>query len=145
MTCLRDSKYYKKLMDFLVSHLMYEEDIHVEIARDVDNEWWVGEKLIAINSKQTYKKKFFCLMHEVGHYILHQKKEFKIRSPEDYIKTEGRKKTKRFVVDRLREEVLAWEEGLTYAESLGIEIDMDSYNRQRTKALYKYIEWASDR
>jgi hypothetical protein len=124
---------------------MCEEDIHVEIARDVDNEWWVGEKLIAINSKQTHKKKFFCLMHEVGHYILRQKIKFKMRFPEDYVEAKDHKKTKRFVVDRLREEVLAWEEGLTYTESLGIEIDMDSYNRQRTKALYKYIEWASDR
>ena len=124
---------------------MCEEDIHVEIARDVDNEWWVGERLIAINSKQTYKKKFFCLMHEVGHYILHQKIEFKMRFPEDCVGAKGRKKTKRFVVDRLREEVLAWEEGLNYAENLGIEVDMESYNRQRTKALYKYIEWAVEK
>lgn len=132
-------------MDFLMSHLMCEEEIHVEIALDVRNELWIGEKLITINSKQTPKKKFFCLVHETGHYILRQKRQFKMRFPEDYVKEEKQKKTKQLVVDTLREEVLAWEEGLNYAESLGIEIDMKSYNRQRTSALYKYIEWAVDK
>ena len=55
------------------------------------------------------------------------------------------KKTKQFVVDTLREEVLAWESGLDYVESLGIEVDRESYNRQRTSALYKYIEWALEK
>ena len=145
MTCPKGSIDYKKLMDFLVSHLMCEEDIHVEIASDVDNEWWVCENLITIYSKQTHKKKFFCLIHEVGHYVLRRKREFNMRFPEDYVKPDKQKKTKQFVVDRLREEVLAWEEGLNYAESLGIDVDMESYNRQRTKALYKYIEWAADK
>ena len=129
-------------MDFLVSHLVCEKGIHVEIAPDVSNELWIGEKLITINSKQTHKKKFFCLVHETGHYVLRRKREFKMRFPEDYVKEEKQKKTKQFVVDTLREEVLAWEEGLSYAEGLGINIDVESYNRQRTAALYKYIEWA---
>ena len=142
MTYQKDSIDYKQLMDFLMSHLMCEEEIHVEISPDVNNELWIGEMLITINSKQTHKKRFFCLVHEIGHYTLRRKREFKMRFPEDYVKEEKQKKTKQFVVDTLREEVLAWEEGLNYAEGLGIDIDMDSYNRQRTAALYKYIEWA---
>ena len=138
---------YKQLMDFLVAHLGYEEEIHVEISPDVNNEYWIGEGLITINSKQTPKKKFFCLIHEIGHFALRRKREFKTRFPEDYVKDDKKKqkKTKQFVVDTLREEVLAWEHGLDYAESLGIEVDRESYDRQRTSALYKYIEWALEK
>ena len=138
----KDSIDYKQLTDFLMNHLGYEEEIHVEISPDVNNEYWIGERLITINSKQTSKKKFFCLIHEIGHYTLRKKREFNMRFPKDYVKEDKQKKTKQFVVDTLREEVLAWEEGLNYAEGLGIDVDMESYNRQRTAALYKYIEWA---
>jgi hypothetical protein len=132
-------------MDFLVAHLGYEEEIHVEISPDVSNEYWIGEGLITINSKQTAKKKFFCLIHEIGHFVLRKRVEFGMRFPKDYIKEDRikQKKTKQFVVDTLREEVLAWESGLDYVESLGIEVDRESYSRQRTTALYKYIEWAA--
>lgn len=134
-------------MDFLVVHLGYEEGVYVEISADVNNEYWIGENLITINSKQTPKKKFFCLVHEVGHFVLRRKRQFKTRFPEDYVKEdkEKQKKTRQFVVDTLREEVLAWESGLDYVESLGIEVDRESYNRQRTSALYKYIEWALEK
>jgi len=142
MTYQKDSIDYRQLTDFLMSHMICEEEIHVEMSPDVRNEYWIGENLITINSKQSPKKKFFCLVHEVGHYILRQKREFKMRFPKDYVKEEKQKKTKQLVVDTLREEVLAWEQGLDYVEGLGIDIDMESYNRQRTSALYKYIEWA---
>tara|TARA_R100000234_G_scaffold58399_1_gene35257 strand:+ start:881 stop:1285 length:405 start_codon:yes stop_codon:yes gene_type:complete len=134
-------------MDFLIVHLGYEEEVYVEISPDVHNEYWIGENLITINSKQTQKKRFFCLVHEIGHFVLRKKREFKTRFPEDYVKDDKKKqkKTKQFVVDTLREEVLAWESGLDYVESLGIEVDRESYNRQRTSALYKYIEWALEK
>jgi hypothetical protein len=106
-----------------------------------DNHQISSEDFITINSKQDKESQLHALLHEAGHVILREDGEIhRARFP----KVDHNRPTVGHRVDTLREEVLAWELGKSMAKDLHIEIHAEKWHNQRSRALMKYIKWASD-
>lgn len=78
-------------------------------------------------------------MHEVGHHLLHSKRDYNKR----FWRTS---QTHANVVDNvsavqlMKEEILAWEEGLKWARGLGIEVDQKRYDKYASQFLLRYMK-----
>jgi Zn-dependent peptidase ImmA (M78 family) len=123
---------------------MEEYDVHVSFEEDGMDEYWFDpdnfeddKGLISIDSSQDLEHQLFVLLHEAGHVILRFDKEsFERRFPNsDRNNFEGR-------IEILKEEVMAWDEAIKVAETLGININMDNWKRNYRSALEKYINWS---
>jgi hypothetical protein len=81
----------------------------------------------------------WSMMHEVGHHMLQSKRDYNRR----FWRTA---QTKAYVVDRvsavqlMKEEILAWEEGLKWAKAIGVEVDQKSYDKYASRFLMRYME-----
>lgn len=123
---------------------MEEYDVHVSFEEDGMDEYWFDpdnfeddKGLISIDSSRDLEHQLFVLLHEAGHVILRFDKEsFERRFPDsDRDNLEGR-------IEILKEEVMAWDEAIKVAETLGININMDNWKRNYRSALEKYINWS---
>jgi len=135
---------YKEDLEHLEWYLMEEYDVHVSFEEDGMDEYWFDpdnfeddKGLISIDSSQDLEHQLFVLLHEAGHVILRFDKEsFERRFPDsDRDNLEGR-------IEILKEEVMAWDEAIKVAETLGININMDNWKRNYRSALEKYINWS---
>lgn len=135
---------YREDLEHLEWYLMEEYDVHVSFEEDGMDEYWFDpdnfeddKGLISIDSSQDLEHQLFVLLHEAGHVILRFDKEsFERRFPNsDRNNFEGR-------IEILKEEVMAWDEAIKVAETLGININMDNWKRNYRSALEKYINWS---
>jgi Zn-dependent peptidase ImmA (M78 family) len=135
---------YKEDLEHLEWYLMEEYDVHVSFEEDGMDEYWFDpdnfeddKGLISIDSSRDLEHQLFVLLHEAGHVILRFDKEsFERRFPDsDRDNLEGR-------IEILKEEVMAWDEAIKVAETLGININMDNWKRNYRSALEKYINWS---
>jgi len=135
---------YKEDLEHLEWYLMEEYDVHVSFEEDGMDEYWFDpdnfeddKGLISIDSSRDLEHQLFVLLHEAGHVILRFDKEsFERRFPDsDRDNLEGR-------IEILKEEVMAWDEAIKVAETLGININMDNWKRNYRSALERYINWS---
>ena len=94
------------------------------------DEYWIDDKVITINDMKTQQHQLFVLLHEAGHVILRDNKEFDDMFP-------GSKTSK---VEILKEEVMAWEEARKLANTLQIPLGKDWQIHVR-QAIMKYVHW----
>jgi len=98
------------------------------------DEFWIDDRVVTINDTPSLRKQLFVLLHEAGHIILRCGDDFSDMFP-------GAETSK---VEILKEEVMAWEEGLKLAHNLGIEIDLKLWHNFVKKNLFDYVKWAYD-
>lgn len=147
---------YKKALDVLTEY-SYSEG-YVEVSLNHDNISIINWKLrsinepkkISIQSGHTAEVQVYLFLHELGHHELrkdwdHFSELFPIVAKAENHKSRSyeRKYRRRheYFVDSLAEEYTAWDEGLVLAESLGIPIRVERWNRLRTKCLLGYIRY----
>lgn len=107
-------------------------------------------KEIKIEGKYSIELKVYLMLHELGHHQLRKDWElFGVYLPVSY-KAENLlffEKDKRlvrrtdYIVSSLEEEFKAWDEGLRLADEFGIQINLDKWNRFRSKCLMSYIRY----
>lgn len=105
-----------------------------------------NEKIIVVNSKQSLENQLYSLLHECGHVMIGRNyKQFKKYYPmyaysEDI--TERTKKTQKYKVSVIAEEIEAWKRGLSLAKRLNIEVNKDNFDKIMAKCVMTYVKWA---
>lgn len=99
--------------------------------------------LVILNPRQSKKHLVYSALHECGHIILaNQKsynKDFKVLNKAHI---DGRvMKSDVYKYKQLREEIEAWEFGYKLAQSLGIKINKDDYDKYAAKCFKTYIKF----
>ena len=136
----------REYINRIISYLEIKYEIPVIFERDADTALYhEGRKLIngdfiIINNRVKLEKQLYMLLHEAGHVLLREDEyEHERRFP-----AAEAKRGKAFIVDVLREEVLAWEAGRDMARNFDIPIDNKLWNSMVTSALSKYIKWSNN-
>ena len=109
---------------------------------DVQDSVWYCAKRVYINSRQHIQNRLYTLLHECGHILINDNRD-RIYELSYQTSGEGRvrpSKQKRVAV--LAEEFEAWRRGERLAARLGVEINPEKYDQERTKAIMSYVDWA---
>lgn len=112
--------------------------VTVKFNSEGDNAYYPEPNIIAINTRQNIKSKYYSLLHEVGHYLLRQDKEF---STKYLIDQTFSSKTKDKRIDVLREEVVAWDKAYEFAMNNEFPIEKDKWDFYSKKFIYQYAVW----
>lgn len=106
-------------------------------------------KKIEISKALSKEEQIFILLHECGHILLRQKEHvyenmFPIQSTISPNKS-YKKRSRKYKIEILQEEILAWNRGKKLAKRLGIKINNKKWERIKSDCLFTYIEWAAQK
>ena len=102
--------------------------------------------LICINNTQPWRKRLYTLLHEIGHLEIFRNKEswgknFSLVSMDI---DDGRvKRSKKYQVSLIAEEIDAWRIGKQIADDCGVFIDNDDYINLMNECVFTYLRDAS--
>lgn len=108
------------------------------------------EKLIHINSRQRKEHQLYSFLHEIGHLLIiatgryHEYHPVQAKSEESY-RNSRLKRSKKYKVDVVAEEIDAWKRGKKTAKRLNLFLNEENYIKYSAEKVYSYIEWAADR
>ncbi len=108
---------------------------------------WSDVKQITINARQGIEKRLYALLHECGHALIRSSWHSFSNQYPAHAHAEIKKQTnpsKSYRISVLEEEVEAWKRGLRLANRLGIYIDEEKYNQNKTHYLLTYAQWATE-
>lgn len=136
-------------------HLSYDkvfewaEEKNYQIVEGPDEEdaCWSDVKQITIYSGQGIEKRLYSLLHECGHALIRSDaKNFEHSYPAHATaELDGRKRrSDKYKVSLIEEEVEAWKRGYRLANRLGLFIDEENFNKLKTKCLISYFIWATE-
>ena len=101
----------------------------------------------------TYSKRLkpenqiYSILHECGHLIIQNSacydQRYKIQT--EALEDGRKKRSLRWRINFLKEEFEAWDKGKQLAEKLGIEIDLDEYDRYAARWLKTYCQFVVDK
>lgn len=103
------------------------------------------EKMIQVNSTQTYERQLFVLLHEAGHLLIGSHSpsnlhRFRLGYPSAHDPDLNSKFVHRCAI--LEEEFEAWHRGRRLARKLQIAINEDRWNETKAEFLKTYIKWS---
>lgn len=109
-----------------------------------------GELEVWINSSLTKENQLYTLLHEAGHLIISERRNYTRRFSHGYPslsreKYRHRNYTKLHWVHIVHEEVDAWEEGKKLAKLRGIPVKHKKWEKYRANALMSYMQEAVKR
>jgi NOL1/NOP2/fmu family ribosome biogenesis protein len=97
---------------------------------------------LSLRSKPLYQ--FYSILHECGHIVLRNKKDYKKRFKNSVAVQNGDKcETLMSSIEVIEEEILAWREGENLALSMSLELNSDHYYRYASRWLMGYIVLAA--
>ena len=136
-----DDLRYQQDIDAVEAYLVEEHEINVIFGDDEHNAYWKpnGHACVSINTNQRKRLQLYTILHEAGHVIVRAKERYDKLYP--YGQREKSKTISRRI-DVLREEVAAWDEGVTLAIRLGIKLDHRLWHNFHKKHLFEYVKWA---
>ena len=103
-----------------------------------DNAYFPITNTIAVNTRQNIYSKYYSLLHEVGHYLMRQRADFSTKYLFDHSSGSKNKESR---IDVLREEIVAWDTALQFAEDNQYGIDKKKWNHYSKKFIYQYALW----
>jgi|TARA_Y100000287_G_C14232269_1_gene362532 hypothetical protein len=113
---------------------------YVDFDRKGDDSVDTSNKIVSINNTRSLETQLYILLHECGHILIHNNED--IVKYKDVQEKFG-EKTKINKVFTVMEEVEAWKRGKSLAKRLNIKINEEKWNKDLSRALYKYILWAA--
>lgn len=113
---------------------------YVDFDRKGDDSVDTSNKIVSINNTRSLETQLYILLHECGHILIHNNED--IVKYKD-VQEKFSEKTKINKVFTVMEEVEAWKRGKSLAKRLNIEINEEKWNKDLSRALYKYILWAA--
>ena len=98
-------------------------------------------KVVSINTTRSEETQLYIILHECGH-ILVAESDIIVNGIDEVLEkySYSSKIYKTFTVI---EEVEAWKRGLALARRLKIPINKEKWNRDVSRAIYKYMLWAT--
>lgn len=98
------------------------------------------DKRIVIGDHHSNEICLYCLLHEMGHHIVMNKKTYS----EEYstIYETFSKSSKTYKITILQEELDAWKEGLKLSKRLNISIDRRKFEITKSRCIATYLTWA---
>jgi len=107
------------------------------------DEYHPAARMITYSRRHKEEKQIYSILHECGHYLIQEEDDYEIKYKtqiEGY--KDGRKKRSlRWRIDYLKEEMLAWDVGKQLAEELGITINEKEYDKHAAFCLKSYCHW----
>lgn len=108
------------------------------------------ERTIIINKNKSTTGKLHTLLHECGHFLIDQAKEknttvynAKFGNGYEFFDDNKKNKTVTHKIDVLSEEIEAWNRGYSLALRLNLNIDKESFDKDKASAVKTYAFWAS--
>ncbi len=104
---------------------------------------------VFINSRKHPEKRFYTLLHELGHVLICENSQHFEQYNPVYARTaeysDGRKQRRKdYRVSIVSEEIEAWKKGLEFAQDNKLYVDEKKYKKDMTECVFSYISWASD-
>ena len=98
-------------------------------------------RVVSINTTRSLETQLHIILHECGH-VLVAESDTVVNGDSEVLEkySDSSKIHKTFTVI---EEVEAWKRGLALAKRLQIPINKDKWNRDVSRAIYKYMLWAT--
>ena len=124
---------YKQKILMLKKHVKLDFGGKVIEKRNIDHCFMPGFNFICINKNTNNKKKFYLLVHEIGHMINSLNKiEYETEHPNNSY-------TKIISSNVLTNEVMAWEEGKNLLNDLKIEYDNLYFQKIKAECINTYV------
>ena len=124
---------YKQKILMLKKHVKLDFGGKVIEKRNIDHCFMPSFNFICINKNTNNKKKFYLLVHEIGHMINSLKKiEYETEHPNNSY-------TKIISSNVLTNEVMAWEEGKNLLNDLKIEYDNLYFQKIKAECINTYV------
>lgn len=120
----------RKNIDCVTTNAQEEFGIFIDFVPYNDNAFYPDDDEVVICNRQNLKSRLNTLLHEIGHVCLRSERLL------------NNKRRGRGTVSTLIEEVLAWDRGKEYAEQLGIDLDLETYEKHKIKHLKDWFQWA---
>lgn len=100
-------------------------------------------KVIYLYKNHSPETEYYSLLHEMGHlYMLHNDYTYSSRYPESSKRVPAYN-TSSYRIERVKEEIEAWDVGENLARSLGLRINKLNYKKIKSENLVQYMMWAS--
>lgn len=115
-----------------------EKGLKITFSSDGENAYFPLTNEIRINSKQNIASKYYTLLHEVGHYLLRQQSDFSSKYLVDHSLGSKNKNSR---IDVLREEIVAWDKALQFAEDNNLKFEKEKMDYYSKKYIYQYALW----
>ena len=100
----------------------------------------VEAKTISINSCNTPETQLYRLLHEIGHILVSQEKDYYERFPKNY-DSEKNLKLLRNRIKVLSEEVNAWDQAYQFTKQHNIKINIRNFDNCKAKCLKTFVKW----
>ena len=113
---------------------------NVLIKRRLEAEVDFKQRLITINSSNLAETQLYRLLHEIGHIILSEEKDYFEKFNEDYDSIKNLKLL-RNRIKMLVEEVNAWDRGYAFAKQEKIKLNIKNFEDCKAFCLKCYINW----
>ena len=105
-----------------------------------------GNKEIVISSRAAPERQLYYLLHEAGHFLVGRQERHE-RFVSGYpagVEDPALKKTFKYKITCLEEELEAWHRGWKLAKRLRLGLDRESWDVVRMECLRSYAEWTTD-
>ena len=122
-----------KLTEYLTS-----KGVTVKFNSEGENAYFPEPNIIAVNTRQNMKSRYYSLLHETGHYLLRQQNDFSTKYLLDH-SFSSKSKDRR--IDVLREEVAAWDKAYEFVKQNEYPIEKDKWDFYSKKFIYQYALW----
>ena len=102
--------------------------------------------LVTIKLLQNKEDQTYVLMHELGHMHIFNSKDYNTKFAGLHAaRAKGYYGLQTYRVERVQEELEAWDQGKIVATNLGIPVDQDKFRRMKARNVSSYMIWAQKR
>ena len=130
-----------------ISNILLEYGYEVLEHTDAVDRVEFEENTVYIDSRKHPESRFYTLLHELGHVIIHEDgvEEFESDHPV-YVHAADRRtyRSKAGRVSLIAEEIEAWKRGRWIAREEELYINDVKYDKQMTESVITYINWVAD-
>ena len=126
------SKNYPKQFQKVSNYLKEKFEIDVLLGQITAFMGHKNKKIFIHHNHNLEKNGLYSLLHELGHVLQNEKDNFFKTIDED-------KQPNKFKSHRYQNEEDAWDKGLRFAKSFGIEVNMKDWFKVRKESLQTYL------
>jgi hypothetical protein len=110
----------------------------------IEDEVDFERKVVFLSLRSSPINQLYSLLHECGHIILRNRKDYKEKYKASYeVNEENGRASLRSSVEEVEEEINAWREGENLCKKLSISIEKDQYYRYASRWVMSYIVLAA--
>ncbi len=127
---------------FEIMSFCEKNGIKVALVNSEENLAYPKVNLISISTKQSWKKRLYTLLHEIGHIMIYRnkeswKKDFSVFTLDVYDQRKYR--SHKYQVSLIAEEIDAWRIGRQIAEECNVFLDNEEYHSLMNSCVFSYI------